>query len=100
MKRKLSATLFFAAVTMLGFAASAGAVDGTIEINQAKVLAAGAFRTSGCLISGNTAFNNLVCIGMDDATSGYGGNVMDNNSTSNHSGGTSLGNNLCSGTVC
>jgi hypothetical protein len=46
MKRKLSATLFFAAVTMLGFAASAGAVDGTIEINQAKVLAAGAFRTS------------------------------------------------------
>ncbi|MGD0117656.1 MAG: hypothetical protein ABSD30_06305 [Candidatus Binatus sp.] len=56
--------------------------------------------SSGCLISGNTAFNNLVGIGMDDATSGYGGNVMDNNSTSNHSGGTSLGNNLCSGTVC
>lgn len=55
---------------------------------------------SGCLISGNTAFNNLVGITMGDATSGYGGNVMDNNSTSNHSGGTSLGNNLCSGTVC
>ena len=43
---KLSATLFLAAVTKLAFATSAGAVDGTIEINQAKVLAAGAFRTS------------------------------------------------------
>jgi parallel beta-helix repeat protein len=42
MKRKLS-TLFFAAMTMLAFAGSAGAVDGTIEINQAKVMAAGGF---------------------------------------------------------
>jgi parallel beta-helix repeat protein len=40
---KLSATLFLAAVTTLAFAASAGAVDGTIEINQAKVMAAGGF---------------------------------------------------------
>jgi parallel beta-helix repeat protein len=43
MKRRLSAALFFAAATVLGFAASAGAVDGTIEINQAKVLAGGGF---------------------------------------------------------
>ena len=43
MKRKLSTAMFFGAVTMLGFAASAGAVDGTIEINQAKVMAAGGF---------------------------------------------------------
>jgi hypothetical protein len=43
MKRKLSAAVFFAAVAMLGFGAPAGAVDGTIEINQAKVLAAGGF---------------------------------------------------------
>jgi parallel beta-helix repeat protein len=43
MKRKLSAAVFLAAVTMLGLAASAGAVDGTIEINQAKVMAAGGF---------------------------------------------------------
>jgi hypothetical protein len=35
------AAVFFAAVTMLGFAATAGAVDGIIEINQAKVLAGG-----------------------------------------------------------
>lgn len=39
MKRKLSAAMIFAAVAMLAFVASAGAVDGTIEINQAKVLA-------------------------------------------------------------
>jgi hypothetical protein len=43
MKRKLSAAVFFAAVAMLGFGAPAGAVDGVIEINQAKVLAAGGY---------------------------------------------------------
>src|SRR6266481_1804172 len=43
MKSKLSAAVFFAAVAVLGLAASAGAVDGTIEINQAKVLATGGF---------------------------------------------------------
>jgi parallel beta-helix repeat protein len=39
---KLTAT-FFAAVIAMGIAASAGAVDGTIEINQAKVMANGGF---------------------------------------------------------
>ena len=43
---KLSAAVLVAAATLFAFAAPAGAVDGTIEINQAKVLAAGAFRTS------------------------------------------------------
>ena len=43
MKREKLAAVFFAAVTVLGFAASAGAVDGTIEINQAKVMAATGF---------------------------------------------------------
>jgi parallel beta-helix repeat protein len=43
MKRKLSAVVIFAAVAMLAWAASAGAVDGTIEINQAKVLAGSGF---------------------------------------------------------
>ncbi len=43
MKRKLSAAVFFAAAAILAFAASAGAVDGTIEINQAKVTANGGF---------------------------------------------------------
>jgi len=42
-KRKLPAALFFVAAAMLAFAASSGAVDGTIEINQAKVLANGGF---------------------------------------------------------
>jgi parallel beta-helix repeat protein len=40
---KLSALVLVAAAMVLGMAASAGAVDGTIEINQAKVLAAGGF---------------------------------------------------------
>ena len=43
MKREKLAAVFFAAITMFGWAASAGAVDGTIEINQAKVLANGGF---------------------------------------------------------
>ncbi len=43
MKRKAWSLALFGAVAMLGFAASAGAVDGTIEINQAKVLSAGGF---------------------------------------------------------
>jgi parallel beta-helix repeat protein len=37
------AAVFCAAVTVIALASSAGAVDGTIEINQAKVLAAGGF---------------------------------------------------------
>ena len=40
MKRQKLASMFFAAA-MLAWAASAGAVDGTIEINDAKVKAAG-----------------------------------------------------------
>jgi hypothetical protein len=43
MKRKLSAAVFFAVAAMLAWATSAGAVDGTIEINQAKVLAGSGF---------------------------------------------------------
>ena len=44
MKLKLSAAAIFAAVAaMLAFTASAGAVDGTIEINDAKVKAAGGY---------------------------------------------------------
>jgi hypothetical protein len=43
MKPKLLGLALFAALTVLGFAASAGAVDGVIQINQAKVLANGGF---------------------------------------------------------
>ena len=54
---------------------------------------------SGCLISGNTAFSNVTGISAGDTSTGYGGNVLKNTS-SDHSGGTSLGHNLCSGSVC
>jgi hypothetical protein len=64
MQRQKLAAVFFAAVIVLGLAASAGAVDGTIEINQATVIAAGGFpytigasgsyRLTGNLNSGNT----------------------------------------------
>ena len=53
---------------------------------------------SGCLITGNTAFNNNIGISAIDATTGYGGNVLDQ--TNNVGIGTSLGHNLCSGVVC
>ena len=43
MKQNPVASAIFAVMTVLGFAASAGAVDGVIEINQAKVIAAGGF---------------------------------------------------------
>src|SRR5208282_3871067 len=57
---------------------------------------------SGCLISGNTVLNNGTGISAVDATSGYGGNVLNGNST-NVFEGTSLGaknTNLCNGTAC
>jgi parallel beta-helix repeat protein len=57
---------------------------------------------SECLISGNIVFNNAIGVNATNATTGYRGNVLKN--TTDHSGGTSLGNNLCNtptpGTVC
>jgi len=43
LNRKLSAAIFFAAVTMVGWAGSVGAVDGVIQINQVMVNASGGF---------------------------------------------------------
>jgi len=43
MRREKLAAIFLGAVTVLAIAAAAGAVDGTIEINQAKVMANGGF---------------------------------------------------------
>jgi hypothetical protein len=51
-----------------------------------------------CLISGNTLLNNSVGISASDPTTGYVQNVLKN--TTDHNGGTSLGNNLCNGIVC
>jgi len=53
---------------------------------------------SVCLISGNTIANDGTGINAHDATTGYGGNVLYNDT--NVLGGSSLGNNLCSGSVC
>jgi parallel beta-helix repeat protein len=49
-----------------------------------------------CLISGNVVFNNKVGLEASDETTGYGGNVLDNNTTRNSSG-ISLNNNLSGG---
>ena len=59
------------------------------------------FNESGSLITGNTVLNNGG-IGMDggDSTNAYGANVMNGNGYLNVQGGTSLGNNLCGGTIC
>jgi parallel beta-helix repeat protein len=54
---------------------------------------------SGCVISGNTAVNQVDGIGANDATTAYGGNVLNKN-TLDVSGGTSLKNNVCSGVLC
>lgn len=48
---------------------------------------------SGCLISGNTIVGANLGIGANDATTGYGGNVLQN--TTNVSNGTSMKNNVC-----
>ena len=53
---------------------------------------------SGCAISGNAAFNNTQGISANDATTGYEGNVLKN--ATNVSGGSSMKNNLCAGSVC
>ena len=54
---------------------------------------------SGCLISGNTSLNNVDGIFAVNGSTGFGGNVLAGNITP-ASGGTSLGNNLCNGTIC
>ena len=53
---------------------------------------------SGCAISGNAAFNNTQGITANDSTTGYEGNVLKN--ATNVSGGTSMKNNVCTGSAC
>jgi hypothetical protein len=55
---------------------------------------------SGCLVSGNTSYNTSFGILANDATTGYGGNVLNKSFTAPVSGGTSMKNNVCNGTVC
>ena len=76
MKREKVAAIFLAALTVLSFAASAGAVDGTIEINQAKVNAAGGFpytisNTGSYRLTGNLtvpASTNGIIVSADNVT--------------------------------
>ena len=82
-----------------GIACNTGCV---ISGNTASRNNVGIECASGCLISGNTLSGNQTAIFLADATSGYGGNVLNSNTTG-ISGGTSLGaknTNLCSGTAC
>jgi parallel beta-helix repeat protein len=69
-----------------------------ISDNVAAANAAAGIDCSGiaCLISGNVVFSNKVGLEASDGTTGYGGNVLDNNTTRNTSG-TSLSNNLNGG---
>jgi parallel beta-helix repeat protein len=124
MKKKLSASIFLA-VLMLGLAASAGAVDGVIDINQAKVnvggfpykiTTSGSYRLTGNLTgvpAGTDAIdvtagfvtidlNGFAIEGPGAATStayginGSGGTVVENGSVFGFKTGVSTGN---SGTV-
>ncbi len=80
-----------------GITATAGCV---ISGNTVGSNGVGINCTSGCLISGNTIGGNTTQgIFANDATTGYGGNVLNGNGTS-VSGGHSLGGNLCNGTAC
>ena len=82
-----------------GIACNAGCV---ISGNTASRNGVGIECGSGCLISGNTVGANQTAISLADATSGYGGNVLNAN-IAGISGGTSLGaknTNLCNGTAC
>src|ERR1700683_5113608 len=72
----------------------------TISGNTANSNFIGIGCNSGCLIFGNTSDNNSSAgITSGDSTTGYGENVLFGNG-SNVNGGTSIGNNVCSGKVC
>jgi hypothetical protein len=66
---KLAATFFTAAI-VIGIAVSAGAVDGTIEINQAKVMAAGGFpyaisKSGSYRLTGNLTVSSTTADAID-----------------------------------
>jgi hypothetical protein len=66
MKRNLLAAIFLAAATTLAWATLAGAVDGTIEINQAKVLAGSGFPYVISSPGSYRLTGNLTVSGMHD----------------------------------
>jgi parallel beta-helix repeat protein len=80
-------------------AGSGCVISGNTAINNAShgII----FNSFGSLITGNAVLNNggIGLIG-GDSTNAYGGNVINGNGYLNVQGGTSLGNNLCGGTIC
>jgi hypothetical protein len=76
MKQKSFALVFIAAAIVLALAGSAGAVDGVIEINQAKVLAAGGFPFFITTGGSYRLTSNLTVpagkVGIQDSAGGYG----------------------------
>lgn len=52
-----------------------------------------------CLVTGNVSTGNAMGLSLGPG-SGYGNNVLDDNTTTNVSGGVSLGHNVCSGALC
>jgi parallel beta-helix repeat protein len=77
MKLERLAAVLLAAAMLLGLAASAGATDGTIEINQAKVLAAGGFPFVISTVGSYRLTSNLTVppgqVGIEVTATGSGG---------------------------
>ena len=95
MKRDRLAAVMLAAVMLLGLAASAGATDGTIEINQAKVLAAGGFPFAISTLGSYRLTSNLTVppgqVGIEVTATGSGGVTIDLNGFSIIGPGTNSG---------
>jgi len=75
MKREKLAAVFFAVAMVLAMAGSAGAVDGTIEINQAKVLANGGFPYTISASGSYRLTGNLTVSGSTDGIDVNASNV-------------------------
>jgi parallel beta-helix repeat protein len=98
MKPEKLAAVFFAAVIVLGLAASAGAVDGTIDINQAKVTAAGGFPFTIGTSGSYRLTGNLTVPGNKDGIAITASNVtIDLNGFSISGPGVGSGNGISSG---
>jgi parallel beta-helix repeat protein len=94
MKLKARSLALLGAVAMLAFAASAGAVDGTIEINQAKVLANGGFPY---VISASGSYRLTGSLTVPTSTNGI--NITANNVTIDMNGFLITGTGSTSGTI-
>jgi len=95
MKLKVWSLVLVGVAAMLAFAAAAGAVDGTIEINQAKVLAGSGFPFT--ISTANTSYRLTGSLTVPASTSGI--NVTANNVTIDMNGFSIAGPGSTSGAV-